>query len=66
MNDIPKSCSTCEHRSGLSLELSKCMASGVYCTTERKYPTVCGVGFDAWQRRLSVTERVVLWFKGRS
>lgn len=49
----PKSCSTCEHRS-----LGRCMLSGYSCTTERMYPTVCGVDYKRWAPRLGVWQRI--------
>lgn len=64
MTNTPKSCSTCEHRIGSSMHFAKCGASGYYCSTERKYPSVCGKDFEAWEPRLSVTQRFVFWIKG--
>lgn len=59
MSKIPKSCSTCEHRS-----YGRCMYSGFHCDVERKYPDMCGRDFDAWQPRLGVMQRIVFWLRG--
>lgn len=59
MSNIPKSCSTCEHRSW-----NRCMYSGFYCEVERRYPCACGRDFRAWQPRLGIMQRVVFWIRG--
>ena len=39
----------------------RCMLSGFYIETERKYPTICGVDFNGWQQRESLLRRVKAW-----
>lgn len=56
----PKTCGTCTHRSG-GMTFGTCMLSGVHITTERKYPTVCGVDFSGWRRREPLLRRVQAW-----
>lgn len=55
--NTPKSCSTCEHRSG-TMYFGKCMLSGFYLTVERQYPTVCGKDFQGWVKRRSLVQRL--------
>lgn len=57
--EIPKSCSTCEHRDG-----HKCNLSGFNLTTERKYPTTCGEDFRGWRPRMGIKDRIIFWFHG--
>ena len=38
-----RTCKTCGHK-----KRDKCMLSGYYIETERKYPTKCGTNFDGW------------------
>lgn len=42
-----RTCKNCGHRVG-EMGNAKCMLSGYYCNTERKYPTVCGEDFHGW------------------
>ena len=56
---IPRTCSTCAHKSG-----SKCMLSGYYAKTERTYPTVCGRNFEGWEKRLGFIQRIKFWLYG--
>jgi hypothetical protein len=56
-----KNCTTCAHRHGTS-SYGKCLVSGYYCETERKYPQVCGTYFDRWQQRPSIFQRIKAWF----
>jgi hypothetical protein len=35
------------------------MASGYHCTTERKYPTKCGVNFSMWIPREGLINRIL-------
>ena len=58
MKEIPKTCSTCAHKKG-----DKCMLSGYYAETERKYPTLCGVDFSGWTQKLGIIDKFLLWFK---
>jgi hypothetical protein len=53
MSDIPKSCSTCEHRSG-----ARCGLSGNFREIERKYPDACGRDFAGWVLRIGFFRRV--------
>ena len=52
MND--KSCRTCGRRFG-----DQCNLSGNYYTTERKYPTKCGMEYDGWIPRKGIFERMI-------
>lgn len=38
-----RTCSTCGHQDG-----DRCMLSGFYCETERRYPDKCGIDFKGW------------------
>lgn len=55
MREIPKSCSTCEHRNGA---FRRCALSGYFCEVERRYLTRCGKDFEGWKQRLGFFERV--------
>jgi len=59
---IVKSCSTCEHRTGLT---NNCSLSGFYCSTERRYPTKCGQDYDGWVQRLGIFQRIRFVFTGK-
>jgi hypothetical protein len=53
---IPRNCNNCAHRS-----LGKCMKSGSYCETQRKYPgAACNIDFSGWEPRASIFKRI--WF----
>ena len=56
----PRTCGTCAHRSG-GMIFGRCMLSGFYIETERKYPTICGVDFKGWQQREPLLRRVKAW-----
>lgn len=42
-----RNCKNCGHRKG-NIHNGKCMLSGYYCTTERKWPSQCGINFEGW------------------
>ncbi len=41
-----RACRTCAHKDD-----KKCMLSGYYIETERKYASRCGVNFQGWEQR---------------
>ena len=57
----PRTCSTCAHRSGSIGFFRRCMLSGYYIETERKFPSVCGADFRGWQQREPLLRRVQAW-----
>ena len=64
MNEIPKSCTTCQHREGKGM-FSRCMATGFYVVVARQFPeTGCDENYSAWSKRLSIKERFLFWLKG--
>lgn len=54
---IPRSCSTCEHRT-MENGMRTCMRSGYLCIVERKYPDYCGANFEGWSPRLGFMQRM--------
>ena len=65
MNEIPKSCTTCQHRIGKGI-FAKCADSGFYISVNRQFPSVvdCDVNYSRWVKRLSIKERFLFWLKG--
>ena len=64
MTEIPKSCTTCQHRYGKG-QFARCSATGFYIEVTRKFPeTGCDGNYSAWSKRLSVKERFLFWLKG--
>jgi len=59
-----KNCNTCAYRNGFTYEYGDCLLSGYSCTTERKFPTRCGVDFDEWVYRKTIFVRIKEWFFG--
>lgn len=57
-NPTPKTCRTCAHRSGFSMDLGRCMLSGYYLETERKFHTVCDADFSGWVQREPLSVRI--------
>ncbi len=43
------------------MAFGRCMLSGYYIETERKYPTVCGRNFEKWTQREPLLRRVQAW-----
>lgn len=56
----PRTCETCAHRSGGML-YGKCMLSGFFVETERKFPMACGKDFEGWIQRESLLQRFKAW-----
>ena len=63
MTNVVKTCRTCEHRAGFGYN-AICMVSGYFCTTERRYPDICGVEFQRWKPRASLFNRIRQYFFG--
>lgn len=60
MINIPKACSTCEHKG-----FASCNKTGFYLSTQRKYPSIeCDREFSGWVPRMGVWQRIVFWWKG--
>lgn len=60
-----KNCKTCAHRQGGPV-FSTCLLSGFFCSTERQYPTYCGVNFDGWVQRKPIVVRIKEYFVGEA
>lgn len=64
MTEIPKSCTTCQHREGKG-GFSRCTATGFYAGVTRQFPEEgCDVNYSGWSKRLSIKERFLFWLKG--
>lgn len=63
--NVPKSCKTCQHRSG-SGEFARCTATGFYAAVQRRHSASggCDENFSGWDKRLSVKEKFLFWLKG--
>lgn len=55
-----KTCRTCAHRE-VSVHFGRCARSGVYCSTERAYPTRCGKNFEGWEPRDKLPTQWTWW-----
>ena len=52
MTEIPKSCTTCQHREGRG-KFSKCTATGYYAQVSRAHPVFgCDKNFSMWENVL--------------
>lgn len=56
----PRTCATCAHRNG-PMKFGTCMLSGFFIETERRYPSVCGAGFENWTKREPLLRRLRAW-----
>lgn len=68
MSKQNKTCHNCGHRNG-NMTYGKCMLSGYYCKTERKYATKCGIDFERWiprPKRIGLIKQITIFFKGES
>ena len=56
----PRTCRTCAHRNG-TLHFGRCMRTGYYLETERRFPQLCGKDFEGWVQREPLTRRIAAW-----
>ena len=67
MSEIIKSCKTCARREGFTEGWAKCNYSGVYCSTERRYPSVCGRNYEnGWAPRPSIFRNIKNWWNSNT
>lgn len=66
MSEVVKTCDNCLYRKGASI-YATCKLGGYFCSTERKFPSLCGKHYEKWLPRPPsnwdlLKKRIKEWF----